>query len=62
MSSGPTKEKVKAIMDEVDVLDRGDGAHWALVHEKLGLEYGDVFDIIADNPAFFGDNKVKGLL
>lgn len=49
-----TKEEVKQVMDEVDELDLPDGAHWALVHERLGLEYGDVFDIIASDPAFFG--------
>lgn len=48
-----TKEEVKQVMDEVDELDLPDGAHWALVHERLGLEYGDVFDIIAENMAFF---------
>ena len=49
-----TKEDVKRVMDEVDSFDLPDGAHWALVHEKLGLEYGDVFTIIAANPKFFG--------
>lgn len=50
----PTKEQVKAAIEEVDALDLPDGAHWALIHEKLGLEYGDVFDIIAEDPEFFG--------
>jgi hypothetical protein len=49
-----TKEEAKHVMDEVDELDLPDGAHWALVHERLGLEYGDVFDIIASDPKFFG--------
>lgn len=49
-----SKEMVKQVMDEVDDLDLPDGAHWALVHERLGLEYGDVFDIIAADPVFFG--------
>lgn len=52
--SDPVKEEVKRVMDEVNELDLPDGAHWALVHERLGLEYGDVFDIIAEDPAFFG--------
>jgi len=49
-----TKEQVKQVMDEVDALDLSDGAHWALVHERLGLAYGKVFDIIAEHPEFFG--------
>jgi hypothetical protein len=49
-----TKEEVKRVMDEVDELDLPDGAHWAMVHERLGLEYGDVFDIIAAHQTFFG--------
>lgn len=50
----PTKERVKQVMNAVDDLDLPDGAHWALIHERLGLEYGDVFDYIAEDPAFFG--------
>ena len=41
-------------MDEVDALDLPDGAHWTLVHECLGLVYGEVFEIIAENTEFFG--------
>lgn len=41
-------------MDEVDALDLPDGAHWALIHERLGLEYGDVFEYMSSDPAFFG--------
>lgn len=55
----PSKERVKAVMDEVDDLDLPDGAHWALIHERLGLEYGDVFDIIASDFAFFGIDPSK---
>lgn len=50
----PTKEEVRQVMDDVDALDLPDGAHWMLVHERLGLEYGDVFDYIASDPDFFG--------
>lgn len=56
----PSKERVKEVMDEVDDLDLPDGAHWAMVHERLGLEYGDVFDYIAADPAFFGVNEEEG--
>lgn len=48
------KEDVRRVMAEVDALDLPDGAHWALVHERLDLEYGDVFEIIASDPEFFG--------
>lgn len=41
-------------MAEVDALDLPDGARWALVHERLDLEYGVVFDYILDDPEFFG--------
>ena len=53
-SARPSKELVKSVMDDVDALDLPDGAHWAMIHERLGLEYGDVFDIIQANPEFFG--------
>ena len=49
----PTKEEVKKVIDEVQALDLPDGAHWGVIHERLGLEYGDVFDYIAADPAFF---------
>lgn len=31
----PTKEQVKAVIDEVDALDLPDGAHWAMVHDHV---------------------------
>lgn len=49
-----SKEEVRRIMAEVDALDLPDGAHWMMVHERLGLEYGEVFDIIGSDPEFFG--------
>lgn len=49
----PTKEQVKAVMDEVNLHGLPDGAHWAMIHERLGLECGDVFDYIAADPKFF---------
>jgi hypothetical protein len=53
----PTKERVREVLEEVDALDLPDGAHWAMVHEKLGLEYGDVFEIMAEHAEFFGLEK-----
>jgi hypothetical protein len=54
MTKKPTKEEVKAVIDDVDELDLPDGAHWALIAERLGIEYGDVFPIITSDPEFFG--------
>jgi hypothetical protein len=50
----PTKEQVKAVIDEVDELELSDGAYWQLIHERLGLEYGQVFEYIFADPEFFG--------
>lgn len=49
----PTKQEVRDVIEEVEELDLPDGAHWALIHDRLGLEYGDVFDLIAEDPEFF---------
>lgn len=59
MTGNPTKEEVRNVMEEVDALDLPDGAHWAMIHERLGLDYGDVFDFISDDPAFFGYEPVS---
>lgn len=58
MKPKPTKEDVKRVCDEVEELDLPDGAHWALIHERLGLEYGDVFDYFQADPKFFGIGEV----
>lgn len=55
----PTKEQVRDVMSEVEELDLEDGAHWAMIHDRLGLEYGAVFDIIAEDPDFFGCYEVS---
>jgi hypothetical protein len=55
----PSKQRVKHVMAEVDDLDLPDGAHWALCHERLGLEYGDLFDILAADPEFFGITQIQ---
>ena len=56
--SRPTKEKVKAVMEQVDAEDYSDAKHWQEVHRRLRLPYGDVFDYIAEDPAFFGAKKL----
>ena len=52
--TAPTREEVKAVLDDPALEDLPDGAYWGVVHERLGLEYGDVFDIIANDPDYFG--------
>lgn len=49
----PTKEEVLAAMQSLGD-DVPDGAYWQAVHDILKLPYGDVFDYIADDPAYFG--------
>jgi hypothetical protein len=56
----PTKEEVRKVMHAVDELDLPEGAHWMLIHERLGLEYGDVFEIIASDLVFFGAESISG--
>lgn len=31
----PTKERVKQVIEEVEAHDLPDGAHWAMIHERL---------------------------
>lgn len=50
----PTKEQVLEVIKAVDELDLPDGAHWKLIHERLKLPYGEVFEYIAADLAFFG--------
>ena len=49
----PTKEQIKAVLEEVEELNLPDGAHWAMVHDRLGMDHGDVFDIMAADPEYF---------
>lgn len=55
----PTKEEVLKVMKQIDAADLPDGAYWQLVHEKLKLSYGDVFEYIAADPVFFGAQEVS---
>lgn len=54
----PTKERVKEVMEEVEDMGLPEGAYWMMVHEQLGLEYGDVFEYIEADPGFFGAVEV----
>ena len=42
----PTKEQVEEAIEEADALDLPDGAYWMIIHERLGLEYGDLFPLM----------------
>ena len=55
----PTKERVKEVLEEVDALNLSDGAHWQMVHDKLGLRYGEVFHIITASPGYFGFERTN---
>ena len=50
----PTKQEVRDVLDELEKHELPDGAYWALAHERLHLQYGDIFDYIADDPEFYG--------
>ena len=50
----PTKERVKQALEEIDALNLPDDLHWTIVHKKLGVKDGEVFEIIAKDMAFFG--------
>lgn len=50
-------QRIKDVYDEVDELNLPDGAHWAMVGERLGMEGYEVMEIMADNPKFFGLTK-----
>jgi len=53
MKRRPSKKEVRDILEEVETYDLPDGAYWAMCHDRLGLEYGEVFDYIANDPEFF---------
>lgn len=50
----PTKEQVQEVLDEVEDMDLPNGAHWMVCHEKLGLEYGDLFPLMEEYGLFSG--------
>ena len=50
----PTKERIREVLDEVNAMDLSDAKHWHVVHRKLGLRYGDVFDLMLEDREFFG--------
>lgn len=54
-----SKEQVKQVMNAVEdeMPDASDMMYWSVVHERLGLAYGKVFECIRKHPKFFGVEK-----
>ena len=48
----PSKEDVRDAI-EIAPDDLPDGAYWMWIHDYLGVEYGVVFDYIAEDPEFY---------
>lgn len=46
-------EAIKRVMDEVEDSGLPDSAYWTEVHRRLGLKYGDVFDVIEQHLEYF---------
>lgn len=55
----PTKQEVKDVIDDLETLNLPVGAFWSMVHERLGLEYGEVFPIMTSDPEFFELKRVS---
>lgn len=45
-------EAIYAVSDDLP-----DGAYWVEVHRLAGLKYGEAFDLIAEDPKYFGATK-----
>ena len=50
MCSKPDTLTIDMIHDAMELVDDDlpDGAYWAMVHEILGVEYGDIFPLLAE--------------
>lgn len=46
MSKGPTLEAVKDAMQEAADMDLPAGAEWQMIHDLLGVQVGDINDLI----------------
>ncbi|MBL8906735.1 MAG: hypothetical protein JNM20_08665 [Rhizobiales bacterium] len=49
-----SRDRIKQVVDEVRALDPPADAFWQIVEERLGLDSGDVFHFIAEDPVFYG--------
>lgn len=51
----PSNTRIKEVLAELDEMDLPDGAYWQMAHDKLGLSYGELFQIIGSDPECFGN-------
>ena len=51
----PTREQVKAVIAEVTNLELSIEECFFQIHDRLGLEYGELWDYVAEDPVFFDD-------
>ncbi len=49
-----SRDRIKQVVDEVRTLDPPADSFWQIVEERLGLDSGDVFHFIAEDPVFYG--------
>jgi hypothetical protein len=49
-----SRERIKQVVEEVRALDPPAETFWQIVEERLGLDSGDVFHFIAEDPVFYG--------
>lgn len=49
-----SRDRIKQVVDEVRALDPPADSFWQIVEERLGLDSGDVFHFIAEDPVFYG--------
>jgi cytidylate kinase len=45
---------VARIIAEVNKLDLPDGAYWAMIAERVGMQIWEVQEMVASDPEFFG--------
>jgi hypothetical protein len=49
-----SREQIKQVVEEVRALEPPADTFWQIVEERLGLDSGDVFHFIAEDPVFYG--------
>ena len=49
-----SRDRIKQVVEEVRALDPPAETFWQIVEERLGLDSGDVFHFIAEDPVFYG--------
>jgi len=49
-----SRERIKRVVDEVRALNPPADSFWQIVEERLGVDSGDVFHFISEDPVFYG--------